>query len=501
MKPLQSVPMLQWGYRMALLVLLLATSSTTAKAQTIALGEAVDNTSLTWTTGGDAEWFAQTLVYYYDGDGAQSGNVDGGQQSWIETTVTGPGILSFYWKVSSPFAWTDLEFHIDGIQKSVCWADSAWELDTYAIPSASHTLKWNFAPSLSGYAGYLDKVEYISGPAIIVKSPNGGETWYNRNFRTITWTGTEDVGTNVKIELLKGGSSVKTISTSTANDGRYHWFVPTAIIPGSDYRIRVSSATNASVYDDSNGNFSIIESLQPPLPSIFGGVLILDGVDDYAEAEDHSELDVGDEPDESFTIEAWVNFQDLWKEGIINKRNAYSLFVEQAYHDPPPATDCLGYSFQSASDQPCSVIHCHWPGDLSYGWHHVALMYDNPTGTVTAYFDGKNRCSGSCPSLKNSNETLRVGDGPWMGDELNGAIDEIRISAVVRYSGDFSPPTSLFTCDEHTRALWHFDEFEGATVFHDACGLVDNLLVGYNGAHTEGIPVYRLYLPFVTKQY
>jgi hypothetical protein len=81
------------------------------------LGQAVDNTGLAWSTTGDADWFRQTTISYYDGDAAQSGSITHGQGTSLETTVTGPGTLTFYWKVSSQsnMAGHDyLRFYIDG---------------------------------------------------------------------------------------------------------------------------------------------------------------------------------------------------------------------------------------------------------------------------------------------------------------------------------------------------------------------------------------------------
>src|SRR5439155_16665838 len=40
---------------------------------TLSLGEAVDNTSLTWTTGGDANWAGENNISIVGGDAAQSG--------------------------------------------------------------------------------------------------------------------------------------------------------------------------------------------------------------------------------------------------------------------------------------------------------------------------------------------------------------------------------------------------------------------------------------------
>ena len=67
----------------------------------ISLNQALDNTYLAFTTGGDASWSGQTAVSFYGGSSAQSGTLGGNQSAWLQTTVVGPGTLSFHWKVSS----------------------------------------------------------------------------------------------------------------------------------------------------------------------------------------------------------------------------------------------------------------------------------------------------------------------------------------------------------------------------------------------------------------
>ena len=74
----------------------------------VTLAEALDNTELNWATGGDTKWFGQTETYIYDNDSAQSAHIGNLQSTYIETSVTGPGNLSFYWKVSSGFTLTIL---------------------------------------------------------------------------------------------------------------------------------------------------------------------------------------------------------------------------------------------------------------------------------------------------------------------------------------------------------------------------------------------------------
>lgn len=131
------------------------------------LGEAVDNTSLTWTTGGNAVWFGQTATTHHGGDAAQSGAITHNQTSRIETTVTGPGTLTFYWKVSSEANYDYLRFYIDGAEQPGGISGTVdWQQKTYSIASGNHTLKWAYtkdgSESGGSDAGWLDKVVFTS---------------------------------------------------------------------------------------------------------------------------------------------------------------------------------------------------------------------------------------------------------------------------------------------------------------------------------------------------
>jgi len=91
---------------------------------------------------------------------------------------------------------------------------------------------------------------------------------------------------------------------------------------------------------------------------------------------------------------------------------------------------------------------------------------------------------------------------PCRRGSFAGYIDEVRLSTVPRYdtqgmricsnpslvSGGATkpfPPQCRFEPDEHTVALWHFDELSGSEVFLDSSGN-DYHLVGMNGACVQG---------------
>ena len=65
------------------------------------LGEALNATNRTWTTGGSASWFGQTNVSHDGAAAAQSGAVNNNQSCTLQTTVNGPGTLTFWWKVAA----------------------------------------------------------------------------------------------------------------------------------------------------------------------------------------------------------------------------------------------------------------------------------------------------------------------------------------------------------------------------------------------------------------
>jgi|GEM_PF-2714884 len=88
-------------------------------------------------------------------------------------------------------------------------------------------------------------------------------------------------------------------------------------------------------------------------------------------------------------------------------------------------------------------------------WHHLAFVYDGSTFSV--YADGINVGSKTV-SLTIAPKSFKLGlrSGNYRG--WKGTIDEFRISNIVRYNSDFTPPTTPFKPDSNTLVLYHFDE-------------------------------------------
>jgi transcriptional regulator CtsR len=108
-------------------------------------------------------------------------------------------------------------------------------------------------------------------PTIAVSSPDGGETWTAGGTQQISWTYTENPGRYVKIELFKDGILNRTISSSrpvgAASGGSYSWLIPTTQVSATDYRVKITSTTNAAYSDSSDADFTIIGA-PPAAPTL-----------------------------------------------------------------------------------------------------------------------------------------------------------------------------------------------------------------------------------------
>ena len=155
-----------------------------------AIGDAVDSPSLGWGTGGDANWFDQAVVTQDGVDAAQSGAIFDNQQTSIQTPVTGPGVLVFWWKTSSELDFDYLNFYTNGVpfvdpvtlEVLKISGDTAWERNVCELPAGNHTLRWTYEKDETVLEGldlaWLDQVQFYTDaiPPIITAQPDATTT-------------------------------------------------------------------------------------------------------------------------------------------------------------------------------------------------------------------------------------------------------------------------------------------------------------------------------------
>lgn len=153
-----------------------ATLALTVAASALTLGEALDAPLLAWSTGAAAGWQPQTGVTHDGLDAARSGTLGNSQESWLATTVSGPGTLGFWWRVSSEAGYDVLRFTLDGIEQAAVPAISGepgWQPCTLAIPAGPHLLLWSYVKDYSLAAGldagWLDQVTFTADDPVVVQ--------------------------------------------------------------------------------------------------------------------------------------------------------------------------------------------------------------------------------------------------------------------------------------------------------------------------------------------
>jgi hypothetical protein len=107
-------------------------------------------------------------------------------------------------------------------------------------------------------------------------------------------------------------------------------------------------------------------------------------------------------------------------------------------------------------------------------WNHVALVRNG--SSVVLYVNGVNSASTTSSSqIVQQSYNFVVGLERTLQARTPGFYDEIRLSKVARYTGNFTPPSSAFTKDENTVLLLHADGTNNQKVFADDADEIANI--------------------------
>jgi alpha-tubulin suppressor-like RCC1 family protein len=151
-----------------------STTGLVASLTVMDLGAALNATNLVWTTSISYPWFPETST---DNDGiaaAQSATPAFPQFSTLQTSVTGPGTLTFWAQCSQFFDFYMFSASDGRYGQSVFIPPFAqWVQETVYLGTGTQSLQWQFQKSPFGGSGldavWLDQVNYVAGatPATI----------------------------------------------------------------------------------------------------------------------------------------------------------------------------------------------------------------------------------------------------------------------------------------------------------------------------------------------
>ncbi|MEE9443695.1 MAG: LamG-like jellyroll fold domain-containing protein [candidate division Zixibacteria bacterium] len=232
-------------------------------------------------------------------------------------------------------------------------------------------------------------------------------------------------------------------------------YMDTNVVNGEIYRYKiVPFEINKNQYDYTSEEYAVPNSGP-------GNALVLDGVNDYVEANNLSNDLVGRaDYDSVLTMEAWV-YPD---EQIGNTRSmilAFNKIVNDVlggnynllYYDGDSHTFCY---FDTDNDFVCGSDQFP-PGD----WYHVALTLDeNDNGCL--YVNGEEQLTFTATIRPTYGARFSIGQeyDSSPSDFFRGMIDEVRIWGVARTQSEIQADMyhPLRGDESGLVGLWHFDE-------------------------------------------
>jgi len=227
-------------------------TSTLAVHPVFALTSTLGNSGLTFTTGGSAQWFGQSVESSDGTLAARSGIITHSQTSYLETTVTGPGTFSFNWYASSEGGNYDyLFFSIDGVQTNKIGGTScSWTQCTYAIGEGTHTFRWTYRKDGSvdkGMdAGYVDTVVWTTEPDIQLTPPENISATTNRYDNILVeWDSVADAEGYYLLRV----EDFMDESTMVLFDVSSNFYVDDSAVPGKKYYYAVASYYGDDISD------------------------------------------------------------------------------------------------------------------------------------------------------------------------------------------------------------------------------------------------------------
>lgn len=258
----------------------------TVGAHTVNPGEAIDINATAGTDYGFVSWTASANCVVGDasaasttvtlsGDGELTAIFSKNASSALAITYPNGGeivpkgeTVSITWVSSAELSSVSIELVKDGVTATTLATGEEndgsydWTVGEDVAPGRYYKIKITGTPVAAArdsetLSDESDDFFSIVGDAYLVLGyPQGGEILQSGTTANVTWESTGVEGT-VDLLLFQNGVKESAIVTATENDGTYEWAIPTDQ-SGTEYRLKIVSSDNASVFDQSASNFAIV---------------------------------------------------------------------------------------------------------------------------------------------------------------------------------------------------------------------------------------------------
>ncbi|HEY9173240.1 MAG TPA: hypothetical protein VI136_13225 [Verrucomicrobiae bacterium] len=430
---------------------------------------------LFWTTGGDAPWTAQT-TYTHDGVlAAQSGPITHSQGSWLETTVTGPGVLSFWWKVSSQAYCDYLEFYSDMVGVSRISGEVAWRKEVFPIQSGLHVLRWCYTKDTAGSEaldhGWLDEVSFKSppttGPLLLIDLPtnqvrNLGET---ASF-PVTAAGAMPLNYQWRkqgIPLLDETASALTLKNIQGSDAGLYEVVVTnyfGSVTSAPVELSVNLASDDYAFHrNSAGYVTALDSVYAVAIQADGKILIAgNGQDHFSHGDGVGRLNADGTPDSTFhspNADSGALCLAVQEDGKVLVGGGFTRLCGQTrnYIGRLKVDGSLDLEFDPSADEFVFSIAVQPDGKLLVGGQFTTLGGQmrshigrlNVEGRVDQEFDPSTDAAVRCLAIQPDGKILVGGDFNVVAETARYRIARLNADGTV--DDTFLPPFGWFECD------------------------------------------------------
>ncbi len=228
--------------------------------------EALDNSIYNFDTGGMADWTGVDHHYHNDQDCMQTGDIGDGHSTYLETEISGPEDIRFYWKVSSESTADQLKFFIDGVEQDSISGVVDWQEETYSLSSGNHVLRWEYtkdsSDSTNADSGWLDYVGPTGdSPNIQDNSPDSGTTGDSYTFNA---TVTDFDGINqVRLYYWTDVSGPHNVSMTDVGGDNYEESI-TIPIDATALHYNISAEDNSNVWSETGQTDIPVIDNDPP---------------------------------------------------------------------------------------------------------------------------------------------------------------------------------------------------------------------------------------------
>ena len=191
----------------------------------------------------------------------------------------------------------------------------------------------------------------------------------------------------------------------------------------------------------------------------------------------------------NFTLEFWMKTNEIYLPAPGNCTSnlepfaySYTIFDRNEYAGRSFGQYALTIRNKkllfSVNNVQGDITLCGTSTVIGNGWHHIAITREILNGRIRLFVDGALDAEITGPSGRmdfldgtasnNSNDPYLVigaekhdwdgNTGRFLYRAYRGLLDEVRLSDIIRYTGNFAMPLQAFAADSHTMALYHFDE-------------------------------------------